>query len=77
MTVGSLDEDLVVVGFVALQTRVPARLGSDEAEVAHEHEHGSVDDRHFEAVLRLDDVIDRAQTSVEVRADQFAVVRAQ
>ena len=77
MTVGSLDEDLVVVGFVALETRVATRLRSDEAEVAHEDEHRSVDERHVEAVLRLHSVVDGAQTSVKVSTYQLAVARSQ
>ena len=72
-----LDEDVIVVGFVALETRVATRLRSDEAKVAHEDEHRSVDKRNVEAVFRLHSVVDGAQTSVEVSTYQLAVARSQ
>ena len=71
-----LDQDVVIQRLVALETRATCRLGAHEAVVTHEHEHRSIDERHDEAVLCFNTVVDGAQAAVEVRADVLAVAGA-
>ena len=73
LAVGVLDEDVVVVRLVALEPRAARRLGAHEAVVAHEHQHRPVHQRHVEAVLRLQAVVDGAQAAVEMRADVLVI----